>query len=155
MGQRATGQRMVCKMLPYNVTLTPINPWDYCHRIRRLRFHLLDEKILYLTPEQEKDKSHFTDKEVSAAYIWVRYKVLHVVRFLNAFFYLSFFFYIDWTGTRADREHAIAGVVCKQLQEVWSNAGNRNRQESGRVPVCEGLWRHRGSVFWCFHNKIL
>lgn len=24
-----------------------------------------DEKILYLTPEQEKDKSHFTDKEVS------------------------------------------------------------------------------------------
>lgn len=26
---------------------------------------ILDEKILYLTPEQEKDKSHFTDKEVS------------------------------------------------------------------------------------------
>lgn len=26
-----------------------------------------DEKTLYLTPEQEKDKSHFTDKEVSAA----------------------------------------------------------------------------------------
>lgn len=25
----------------------------------------IDEKILYLTPEQEKDKSHFTDKEVS------------------------------------------------------------------------------------------
>lgn len=25
-----------------------------------------DEKTLYLTPEQEKDKSHFTDKEVSA-----------------------------------------------------------------------------------------
>lgn len=25
---------------------------------------LSDEKILYLTPEQEKDKSHFTDKEV-------------------------------------------------------------------------------------------
>lgn len=24
-----------------------------------------DEKTLYLTPEQEKDKSHFTDKEVS------------------------------------------------------------------------------------------
>jgi hypothetical protein len=24
----------------------------------------LDEKTLYLTPEQEKDKSHFTDKEV-------------------------------------------------------------------------------------------
>lgn len=24
-----------------------------------------DEKILYLTPEQEKDKSHFTDKEVN------------------------------------------------------------------------------------------
>ena len=23
-----------------------------------------EEKILYLTPEQEKDKSHFTDKEV-------------------------------------------------------------------------------------------
>lgn len=27
---------------------------------------IIDEKILYLTPEQEKDKSHFTDKEVSA-----------------------------------------------------------------------------------------
>lgn len=26
---------------------------------------IIDEKILYLTPEQEKDKSHFTDKEVS------------------------------------------------------------------------------------------
>lgn len=26
---------------------------------------VIDEKILYLTPEQEKDKSHFTDKEVS------------------------------------------------------------------------------------------
>ena len=26
---------------------------------------LSDEKTLYLTPEQEKDKSHFTDKEVS------------------------------------------------------------------------------------------
>lgn len=26
-----------------------------------------DEKTLYLTPEQEKDKSHFTDKEVSAS----------------------------------------------------------------------------------------
>lgn len=25
-----------------------------------------DEKTLYLTPEQEKDKSHFTDKEVSS-----------------------------------------------------------------------------------------
>ena len=27
-----------------------------------------DEKTLYLTPEQEKDKSHFTDKEVGTAY---------------------------------------------------------------------------------------
>lgn len=27
-------------------------------------FSSLDEKTLYLTPEQEKDKSHFTDKEV-------------------------------------------------------------------------------------------
>ena len=29
---------------------------------------LLDEKTLYLTPEQEKDKSHFTDKEVRGSY---------------------------------------------------------------------------------------
>lgn len=28
-----------------------------------------DEKTLYLTPEQEKDKSHFTDKEVRATLI--------------------------------------------------------------------------------------
>lgn len=28
-----------------------------------------DEKTLYLTPEQEKDKSHFTDKEVSMSVI--------------------------------------------------------------------------------------
>lgn len=31
----------------------------------RLSFGFSDEKTLYLTPEQEKDKSHFTDKEVS------------------------------------------------------------------------------------------
>jgi hypothetical protein len=29
-----------------------------------LTFNTTEEKILYLTPEQEKDKSHFTDKEV-------------------------------------------------------------------------------------------
>lgn len=31
------------------------------------RLWFTDEKTLYLTPEQEKDKSHFTDKEVSSA----------------------------------------------------------------------------------------
>lgn len=35
--------------------------WANAHRLT-----VADEKILYLTPEQEKDKSHFTDKEVSA-----------------------------------------------------------------------------------------
>lgn len=30
-----------------------------------LTFNTTEEKILYLTPEQEKDKSHFTDKEVN------------------------------------------------------------------------------------------
>lgn len=34
--------------------------WSNVHRLI-----VIDEKILYLTPEQEKDKSHFTDKEVS------------------------------------------------------------------------------------------
>lgn len=35
--------------------------------LKRFNAHhlVIDEKILYLTPEQEKDKSHFTDKEVS------------------------------------------------------------------------------------------
>lgn len=40
-------------MLFYNVMTSVSHPW------------LIDEKTLYLTPEQEKDKSHFTDKEVS------------------------------------------------------------------------------------------
>lgn len=34
--------------------------WSNAHHLV-----IIDEKILYLTPEQEKDKSHFTDKEVS------------------------------------------------------------------------------------------
>lgn len=34
--------------------------WSNAHHLITI-----DEKILYLTPEQEKDKSHFTDKEVS------------------------------------------------------------------------------------------
>lgn len=38
-------------------------------------FFFSDEKILYLTPEQEKDKSHFTDKEasktISTKYRWL------------------------------------------------------------------------------------
>jgi hypothetical protein len=32
-------------------------------------FNAIEEKILYLTPEQEKDKSHFTDKEVCGCFL--------------------------------------------------------------------------------------
>lgn len=46
----STDQKTVCVVVLY----------DY-HVIKTFS----DEKILYLTPEQEKDKSHFTDKEVS------------------------------------------------------------------------------------------
>ena len=36
----------------------------YCSLTPGMIIAFLDEKTLYLTPEQEKDKSHFTDKEV-------------------------------------------------------------------------------------------
>lgn len=37
----------------------------FSHSLSPLAVCVSDEKTLYLTPEQEKDKSHFTDKEVN------------------------------------------------------------------------------------------
>lgn len=45
-----------------------------------------EEKVLHLTPEQEKDKTHFTDKEVSI-------KIMLEIQNKNKF-YLFFLLYI-------------------------------------------------------------
>ena len=58
--------------------------------------------------------------------------------------FLTLIVFLDGAGTWADRKHATTGVVCKQLQEIWSHAGDSHRQEPGRVPVRQGLWRHWG-----------
>lgn len=53
-----------------------------------------DEKTLYLTPEQEKDKSHFTDKEVRAgaansdSFLWFRSHTLPIYPSCHAFLIL-------------------------------------------------------------------
>lgn len=35
-----------------------------------LKNHATTATVLHLTPEQEKDKSHFTDKEVNTSVVW-------------------------------------------------------------------------------------
>lgn len=66
------------------------------------------ETVLHLTPEQERDKSHFTDKEV---YLSTIFDILMVesARFN--------FPERGRIGTR--RVSASSGMACKQLQELW------------------------------------
>lgn len=45
-----------------------------------------EEKVLHLTPEQEKDKTHFTDKEVSIKIMLEKYKIK--INFIFFLFYL-------------------------------------------------------------------
>lgn len=69
MEQRATGPKMVQKLCVcvHPVVGLDINlPLNFIFLFLNVVFFSFpDEKTLYLTPEQEKDKSHFTDKEVS------------------------------------------------------------------------------------------
>jgi len=46
-----------------------------------------EEKVLHLTPEQEKDKTHFTDKEVSIKIMKIQNK--------NKFYFFSFIYLIS------------------------------------------------------------
>ena len=137
---------------------------DMCsHSLSPLAVCVSDEKTLYLTPEQEKDKSHFTDKEVKPCSLSLG--VIHTVAHsggsiccllvnvsLRSVSIWCVRMFTDWAGPRADWKHASAGVVCQQLQEVWSHAGDCHRQESGRVSVCQGLRWHRG---WVHTNQLL
>lgn len=53
--------------------LASLTSWDlhllvYENQVNTFFPNTAEEKILYLTPEQEKDKSHFTDKEVCGCF---------------------------------------------------------------------------------------
>ena len=91
--------------------------------------------IKYLTPEQEKDTSHFVDKDTGA----------HLHASCGTF--------RDWLAltapsTRSRRgaggagEDLVAGMVCERVQALRLPARVRDKQVAGRVPVLQGVRRH-------------
>jgi len=65
-----------------------------------------EEKVLHLTPEQEKDKTHFTDKEVS-----IKNNIKNE-KFSFLFYILSIFF-IERGRVGTCRVSAITGMACE------------------------------------------
>ena len=83
--------------------------------------------VLHLTPEQEKDKTHFTDKEVTYFNTFTRISNNHV--------HLS-----ERGRDGACRVTAITRMACKQLQKLWSNTGNYYGQISRGKSVRTRFW---------------
>lgn len=88
-----------------------------------------EEKILHLTPEQEKDKTHFTERDVClgghnhlvSSLIVGNYNVIITFVIHIILLYLS-----DWSRVGISRVSATFGMASQQLQNVWSYPRNNN-----------------------------
>ena len=66
-----------------------------CILFNTLSVFFLEEKILHLNPEQEKDKTYSIDSEVLIQYIIILAEILHLsVCFIFFFWFFGFFFCI-------------------------------------------------------------
>lgn len=80
--------------------------------------------VLHLTPEQEKDKSHFTDKEVSGWW-WELFET-EINRRVSACASSA-----EWRRDGTSGIAAAAGVACQQLQVFRCYAGDYYGQVAG------------------------
>lgn len=78
-----------------------------------------EEKILHLTPEQEKDKTHFTDKEVRLVLLVLNSNLSRSCNFEVNFL---LFYFPERSRVGISRMSTLIRMVSEQLQKFWRNA---------------------------------
>lgn len=91
--------------------------------------------VLHLTPEQEKDKSHFTDKEVSGGGGGREGHCGWIIEFVSI---------VERRGDGISGIAAAAGVAGQQLQVFRCYAGDYYGQVAGGQSICQRIrWNRR------------